>query len=86
MTAPRLHLSSARVIDGTGAAAVDRATVIVEDGRILGVRDASEPVPEGAFEVDLQGRTLMPGLVDAHVHVTAFDMPQARKGQEPIAP
>ena len=28
----------------------------------------------------------MPGLVDAHVHVTAFDMPHVLKGQEPIAP
>jgi imidazolonepropionase-like amidohydrolase len=85
VTAPRLHLTSARVIDGMGRA-VDRATLIVEDGRIVGIRDESEPAPEGAFEVDLQGRTLMPGLVDAHVHVTAFDMPRARKGQEPIAP
>jgi imidazolonepropionase-like amidohydrolase len=86
MTAPPLHLTSARLIDGTGTAPVEGVTVVVEDGRIAGVDASGAPIPADAAQVDLGGRTLMPGLVDAHVHVTAFDMPQARKGQEPIAP
>lgn len=86
MTAQAVCLSSARLIDGTGAPAVERATVVVADGRIGEIGANGEPAPAGAFEVDLEGRTLMPGLVDAHVHVSAFDMPQALKGQEAVAP
>ncbi|HEY6779065.1 MAG TPA: amidohydrolase family protein [Thermoleophilaceae bacterium] len=85
MTAQAVCLSSARLIDGTGAPAVERATVVVADGRIDEIGANGEPAPAGAFEVDLEGRTLMPGLVDAHVHVSAFDMPQAVKGQEAVA-
>jgi imidazolonepropionase-like amidohydrolase len=86
VTAQAVCLSSARLIDGTGAPAVERATVVVADGRIGEIGANGEPAPAGAFEVDLEGRTLMPGLVDAHVHVSAFDMPQALKGQEAVAP
>ena len=86
MTEQPLHLSSARLIDGTGGPAVERATVVVEDGRISGIEPGGRSVPDGAFELDLGGKTLLPGLVDAHVHVTAFDMPRALKGQEAIAP
>ena len=85
MTQP-LHLASARLIDGTGAAPLDGVTVVVEDGRISEVDARGGPIPADAAGIDLDGRTLMPGLVDAHVHVTAFDMPEARKGQQPIAP
>lgn len=54
-----------RVFDGTGV--IDRATVVVRDGRIVSVgRDAQ--VPEGLAVVDGRGRTLLPGLIDAHVH------------------
>ena len=86
MTIPALCLSSARLLDGTGAPAVERATVMVENGRIGEITANGGPPRAGGFEVDLEGRTLMPGLVDAHVHVSAFDMPRPLKGQEPIAP
>ena len=86
MTRPALVLRSARLIDGTGAPAVEGATVVTEHGRIARAGAEGEPVPEGGVDVDLGGRTLMPGLVDAHVHVTAFDMPRTGKGQEAIAP
>ncbi len=86
MTAEALHLTSARVIDGTGGPVLDRATVVVEDGRVRSIDAAAGPVPPGAAELDLGGRTLIPGLVDAHVHVNAFDMPGVRKGQQAVAP
>jgi imidazolonepropionase-like amidohydrolase len=85
MTQP-VHLSSARLIDGTGAPPLNGVTVVVEDGRISEIDASGGPIPADAAGIDLDGRTLMPGLVDAHVHVTAFDMPRARKGQQAIAP
>jgi imidazolonepropionase-like amidohydrolase len=86
VTAQAVCLTSARLIDGTGAPPVEGATVVVADGRIGEIKTDGEPAPAGALEIDLEGRTLMPGLVDAHVHVSAFDMPRALKGQEAVAP
>jgi imidazolonepropionase-like amidohydrolase len=81
-----LCLTSARLVDGTGAPPLERARVLIENGRIAGVDTTDAAVPAGTPRLDLGGRTLMPGLVDAHVHVTGFDMPRALKGQEAIAP
>ncbi len=61
----------ARVLDGAGAT-LDQATVIVRDGRIAAVGPAaSTPVPGDATRIDLAGKTLMPGLINAHGHVAA---------------
>jgi imidazolonepropionase-like amidohydrolase len=60
-----------RVIDGTGQV-IERGTVVVREGRITQVGPAaSTPVPDGATRVDVGGKTLMPGLVNAHGHVAA---------------
>lgn len=61
--------TGATLWDGTGAPAVTDATLLVQDGRILSV-EAGGAVPRGAEEVDLSGRWVTPGLVDAHAHVS----------------
>jgi imidazolonepropionase-like amidohydrolase len=81
-----LCLTSARLVDGTGAPPLDDAVLLLEDGRVSRVETSRERIPAGVPRLDVAGKTVMPGLVDAHVHVTAFDMPQVLKGQEPIAP
>jgi imidazolonepropionase-like amidohydrolase len=69
-TAPTLALSHVRIIDGTGAPAVEDQTLIVENGRITSVGDAARiKVPAGARVVDLRGRTVFPGLVGMHEHL-----------------
>ena len=60
----------ATLIDGTGAPPVENAVVVVRDGRIAAVGRASAvAVPQGATQVDLRGKTLLPGFVNAHGHV-----------------
>lgn len=68
---------NARVFDGWQLHAAERCEVRVEGGLI---REVSEqPLPAGSAEViDCGGRTLMPGLIDAHVHVYAASFDIAR--------
>jgi imidazolonepropionase-like amidohydrolase len=63
-------LRAARLFDGTGAPLVHDPVVVIEGDTIRSI--GSEPVPDGATVVDLPGATLLPGLVDTHVHL-AFD-------------
>jgi imidazolonepropionase-like amidohydrolase len=59
-----------RIIDGTGAAAIENGVLVVRDGRIeaVGTSD-SVTVPADAEQIDVSGRTIMPGMVNAHGHV-----------------
>jgi imidazolonepropionase-like amidohydrolase len=61
----------ARLIDGTGAAPVEGATMLVRGGRIEAVGPAAQvEVPAGAARVDLDGKTVMPGIINAHGHIS----------------
>jgi imidazolonepropionase-like amidohydrolase len=67
-----LALTGARVIDGTGRAPLEQATVLVTDGRIKEVGPAAAvKIPAGAVRVDVAGKTIVPGLINAHGHVDA---------------
>lgn len=63
-------LRADRLIDGTGAEAIARGVVVVEDDRIKAVgKDGEVEVPDGARTIDLGDATLLPGFIDAHVHI-----------------
>ena len=63
-------LRAARLIDGTGAAPVRDGVVVVTDDRIVAAGPASSvQVPAGARVYDLGDATLLPGFIDAHVHL-----------------
>jgi len=81
----RLWLTGGRLFDGTGGAVRGGAAVLVEDGVIRRVGEESEPCPDGARLLDLAGRTLMPGLIEAHTHILS-DTPQTLRGAEPFLP
>ncbi len=60
----------ARVINGRGTPPLDNATLIVETGRLTAVGPAaSTRVPTGAERIDVTGRTIVPGFINAHGHV-----------------
>jgi imidazolonepropionase-like amidohydrolase len=81
----RLWLTGARLFDGTGGPVRADVAVLVEDGVIRRVASASQRCPAGARPVDVRGRTLMPGLTDAHTH-TAGRVPRPLRGAEEILP
>jgi imidazolonepropionase-like amidohydrolase len=79
----RLWLSGASVFDGTGSPPRRHVSVLVDEGRIARLADGGETPPAGATVLELAGRTLLPGLIDAHAHVKA-DLPVPDSGAEPL--
>lgn len=69
-------LRGAILIDGTSAGPLRGATVVTRDGRIQSVSRDAVRIPVGALVIDLGGRWLLPGLIDAHVHLR--DLASAR--------
>ncbi len=68
--APVISLAHVRVIDGTGAAPRDDQTIVISGGKIQSVEPSSTAkVPANAQMVDLQGYTVLPGLVGMHNHM-----------------
>lgn len=73
---PPLALVGAAIIDGTGAPPLSDAVIIVENGRIAAVGPRSQvAVPVGVERRDLAGLTILPGLIDSHVHIS-FALPR----------
>src|SRR5215468_4570537 len=65
-----IALTGARIIDGTGRAPVQQGTIVINNGHIEAVGAASAvKVPAGAMRVDLSGKTVIPGLINAHAHL-----------------
>src|SRR5262249_46397161 len=65
-----LVIDHARVVDGSGAAPIDDARIVVRGDRIVEVgQRASVAAPGDAEGGDLSGRTVLPGLIDLHFHI-----------------
>jgi imidazolonepropionase-like amidohydrolase len=71
-TGPLLVLNDVNLIDGTGAPARAHVRIVIRGERIAAIEDASKgPLPAGADVRELSGLTVIPGLIDAHVHLTS---------------
>ena len=58
------------MIDGTGAAPLAQATIVITNGRIAAVgAPAAVRIPAGATRIDMSGKTIMPGMINAHAHL-----------------
>lgn len=65
-----IAIHGATLIDGTGADPVPNATIIIEEERIARL-GAGIDIQRDAEVIDAEGRTVMPGIIDCHVHITA---------------
>ncbi len=64
-----IAIHNTRLIDGNGQA-IERATVIVREGKIHAAGPSrAVSIPRGATRIDGRGLTLLPGLIDCHVHL-----------------
>jgi len=67
-------LKGTRLIDGNGGPVLRKALVVVEGGRIKAIgTEGKIPVPKEAAVIDLKNCTLMPGLMDIHLHCSAHN-------------
>jgi imidazolonepropionase-like amidohydrolase len=74
-----LAITGARIIDGRGGDPIENGVVLIDDARIAKVGPArAVALPKDAERLDAGGRTVLPGIVDCHVHATyrARDMRQ----------
>jgi len=69
-------ISNGQLVDGTGAAPVPNAALVLEEGRIkfAGPAALAPAVPPDAERIDAHGGTILPGLVEAHYHATYFNV------------
>src|SRR5262245_51058432 len=65
--AQNLTITNARILDGTGRV-LERGAVVVRDGKIVSV-SATAPAAAGGSTINANGKTVMPGLIDAHRHI-----------------
>ncbi|HEV8407538.1 MAG TPA: amidohydrolase family protein, partial [Sphingomicrobium sp.] len=65
----RIALTHARVIDGTGAAPLEDATILIDGPKITAVEGASAAIPPAYRIIDLKGASVLPGIVGMHNHM-----------------
>lgn len=68
--AEAIVVTAARMVDVLAGREVERPQIVITDGRITSVGRQGDPVPTDAKRADLGDRTLLPGLIDMHVHLT----------------
>jgi imidazolonepropionase-like amidohydrolase len=71
--AQTVFYKNARLIDGLADQPQERMSIVVSGDRITQVESDDVPAPAGAEVVDLAGKTIVPGLIDTHVHATFLD-------------
>ena len=72
VAAQNMVIKGATILEVTNGDMIKNHVVIVKDGRIDAVAPArSADIPKGIEVIDLQGHTLLPGLIDMHVHLTS---------------
>lgn len=86
--APKVVLTHVRVIDGTGAAAVEDQNVVIEGGKISALQKGADvAAATGTTVLDLHGYTVMPGIVGMHNHLFYIARPNLnsqRKYEQPV--
>ena len=65
------YIHAGRVIAVPGQTPRGATTIVVDEGKIVAVQDGYTPAPAGAETIDLKARTVLPGLIDSHTHLSS---------------
>ena len=69
----QIAFTNARIITMNGEQVIENGSIVIEGNKIVQIGNASEVnVPKNAKVYDVKGKTIMPGMVDAHAHIGAF--------------
>ncbi len=68
-------LEGGRIIDGTGKDPMEGHSLVIKDGRIETLTKGQASLPSGAKRISVSGMTIMPGLIDSHLHLCHSDEP-----------
>jgi len=67
---PAVLYEGARLLDGRGGPPIEKSALLVDNGRITAVgRQGDVKAPAGVTRVDLSGKTVMPAMINVHVHI-----------------
>ena len=70
-----LLITNGMLVDGQGNAPKHDMSILISGGEIVGVGSEADLKPSGEFEIiDATGKTIMPGLIDSHIHCTFDDV------------
>ncbi|HET9355315.1 MAG TPA: amidohydrolase family protein [Sphingomicrobium sp.] len=72
------YIHAGRLIDVPGKPVRGPSTIVVDQGRIVSVSDGHQAPPPGAMAIDLKDKTVLPGLIDSHVHLATDRGGEAR--------
>ena len=75
-------VSAERLLDVATGRYLPRPQLVITDGRVTAVGKQGDAMPTGARRVDLPGLTLLPGLIDMHVHLTGDPRYSGYRGLE----
>ena len=85
--APRIVLTHVRVIDGTGASAVEDRNVIIERGKMTSIdKGADVAAANGTTVLELRGYSVMPGIIGMHNHLFYIARPNLNAGPHSEGP
>jgi imidazolonepropionase-like amidohydrolase len=85
--AGQIAISHLRIIDGTGAPAVEDQTLLIDGSKIAAMQSSSAPIPGGYRIIDGSGQTAIPGLVGMHNHLFYLQRPNldaSGRSEQPI--
>ncbi|MBZ9728312.1 amidohydrolase family protein [Salegentibacter sp. JZCK2] len=69
----KIAFTNARIITMNGDKVIENGSIVIEENKIVSIGEASEvKLPNNAKVYDVEGKTIMPGIVDAHAHIGAF--------------
>jgi len=80
-----IAFTGARIITMEGDQVIENGTIVIEENKIVEIGSTSDvKVPKSAKIYDVQGKTIMPGIVDAHAHIGAFRYGLTNKKHWPL--
>src|SRR5260221_4866853 len=76
----------ARIFDGTAKPVIENGTIVVQDGRVIAIGPSGKiKAPGGAQTINVSGKTISPGLINAHGHVSDVEGKRTGATEESVA-